>query len=139
MVREKAKAIASLHKIDTIIIDGPPGIGCPVISTISGVDKVIIVTEPTISGFHDLKRVIELTEKFNLTPAVIINKFDLNKEMSHKMEEYCKNISINVIGKIAFDPIFIHALSHCKTIIEWDRNNDISKQIIKIYNTILNQ
>lgn len=78
MVRDKAKAIAKAENIDTIIIDGPPGIGCPVISTITGVNQVVIVTEPTISGLQDLKRTIEITSTFNLNTWVIINKYDLN-------------------------------------------------------------
>src|SRR4030043_581131 len=78
MVREKAKQVSSENGLETIILDGPPGIGCPVISTITGVDKVVIVTEPTISGLHDLQRTIGIVSKFNLAAFVIINKFDLN-------------------------------------------------------------
>ena len=65
MVREKAKEVAKINNLDTTILDGPPGIGCPVISTITGVDKVVIVTEPTISGLHDLQRTIEIVKKFS--------------------------------------------------------------------------
>src|SRR4030043_615537 len=77
MVREKAKQVAKENNINTVILDGPPGIGCPVISTITGVDKVIIVTEPTISGLHDLQRTIGIVREFNLSAYVIINKYDL--------------------------------------------------------------
>lgn len=136
MVREKAKKIASDHHIEKIIIDGPPGIGCPVISTITGVDVVLIVTEPTVSGLHDLVRTIELTQKFNLKPWVLINKYDLNLEMSEKIESYCKECTIEIAGKIEFDEIFIKALSQRKSIIEWDRELGISQKIIKIYNLI---
>jgi MinD superfamily P-loop ATPase len=136
MVREKAKTIASDHHIEKIIIDGPPGIGCPVISTITGVDVVLIVTEPTVSGLHDLVRTIELTQKFNLKPWVLINKYDLNLEMSEKIESYCKESSIEIAGKIEFDEIFIKALSQRKSIIEWNRELEISQKIIKIYNLI---
>lgn len=136
MVREKAKKMAEEHQIETIIIDGPPGIGCPVISTITGVDRVLIVTEPTLSGLHDLERTIELTQKFNLKPYVLINKYDINLEMSQKIEAYCMENSIVIAGKIEFNEIFIKALSQRKSIIEWDRELEISQKIIKIYNLI---
>jgi len=136
MVREKAKKIAEENQIETIIIDGPPGIGCPVISTITGVNQVLIVTEPTVSGLHDLIRTIELTEKFNFKPWVLINKFDLNISMSNRIEEYCLENSIRIAGKIEFNEIFIQALSQRKSIIEWDRNMEISQKMIKIYNRI---
>ena len=80
MVREKAKKVAKENNLEHIVIDGPPGIGCAVISSITGVDHVLIVTEPTISGLHDMKRTLELVSKFNLKPWVLINKFDLNEE-----------------------------------------------------------
>lgn len=136
MVREKAKKMAEENQIETIIIDGPPGIGCPVISTITGVNQVLIVTEPTVSGLHDLIRTIELTEKFNFKPWVLINKFDLNINMSNRIEEYCLENSIRFAGKIEFNEIFIKALSQRKSIIEWDRNLEISQKIIKIYHLI---
>jgi MinD superfamily P-loop ATPase len=136
MVREKAKKIASENQIETIIIDGPPGIGCPVISTITGVDKVLIVTEPTLSGLHDLERAIELTQKFNLKPWVLINKYDINLDMSQKIENFCLEKSIKIAGKIEFDELFIKALAQRKSIIEWDRELDISQKIINIFNLI---
>ena len=128
--------MAEENQIETIIIDGPPGIGCPVISTITGVNQVLIVTEPTVSGLHDLIRTIELTEKFNFKPWVLINKFDLNINMSNRIEEYCLENSIRFAGKIEFNEIFIKALSQRKSIIEWDRNLEISQKIIKIYHLI---
>jgi MinD superfamily P-loop ATPase len=78
MVREKAKEIAKHNNIEHIIIDGPPGIGCPVISTVTGVDYALVVTEPSLSGMHDLERTIELVSNFNLNYGVLINKCDLN-------------------------------------------------------------
>lgn len=139
IVRDKAKTIAKTENVDTIIIDGPPGIGCPVISTITGVDHVVIVTEPTISGLQDLKRTIEITSKFNLKTWVIINKYDLNYEMANKIEAYCNSINISVAGKLFFDNQVVEAMVNCKSIIEYNKDSETSKTIRLIYNTIIHK
>lgn len=139
LIRDKAKNIARAENIETIIIDGPPGIGCPVISTITGVDHVVIVTEPTISALHDLKRTIEITSKFNLKTWVIINKYDLNYEMTKQIEVYCQNINISIAGKLLFDKQVIDAMVNSQSIIEYNNNSEISKTIRSIYNTIVHQ
>ena len=137
IVRDKAKKLAKANNINTIIIDGPPGIGCPVISTITGVDYVIIVTEPTLSGLKDLQRTLELTTKFNLNTVIIINKFDLNIKITEKIENFCKKSNIKIIGKIAFDPQVVAAMINCKSIIEWQPASDLSSQIKLIYNNLI--
>ena len=137
IVRDKAKKLAKANNINTIIIDGPPGIGCPVISTITGVDYVIIVTEPTLSGLKDLQRTLELTTKFNLNTVVIINKFDLNIKITEKIENFCKKSNIKIIGKLAFDPQVVAAMINCKSIIEWQPASDLSSQIKLIYNNLI--
>jgi len=136
MVREKAKQIAALNRLNTIIIDGPPGIGCPVISAITGVDHVVIVTEPSISGMHDLKRVMEIVTKFNLKAWVIINKYDLNSEITNQIEKYCGDLDIKVIGKLLFDPQMVRAMVQCKSIIEYAPLSDIAVEICKAYKMI---
>ena len=137
IVRDKAKKLAKENNINTIIIDGPPGIGCPVISTITGVDYVIIVTEPTLSGLKDLQRTLELTTKFNLNTVIIINKFDLNLEITEKIENFCEKLDIKIIGKLAFDPQVVAAMINCKSIIEWQPASDLSSQIKHIYNNLI--
>ncbi|MGB4542595.1 MAG: P-loop NTPase [Bacteroidales bacterium] len=137
IVRDKAKKLAKENNINTIIIDGPPGIGCPVISTITGVDYVIIVTEPTLSGLKDLQRTLELTTKFNLNTVVIINKFDLNIKITEKIENFCEKLDIKIIGKLAFDPQVVAAMINCKSIIEWQPASDLSSQIKHIYNNLI--
>ena len=137
IVRDKAKKLAKANNINTIIIDGPPGIGCPVISTIAGVDYVIIVTEPTLSGLKDLQRTLELTTKFNLNTVIIINKFDLNIKITEKIENFCKKSNIKIIGKLAFDPQVVAAMINCKSIIEWQPVSDLSSQIKLIYNNLI--
>ncbi|MDF1550608.1 MAG: ATP-binding protein, partial [Bacteroidales bacterium] len=118
IVRDKAKKIAKDEKIETIIIDGPPGIGCPVISTISGVDQVVVVTEPTISGRNDLIRTLEICTKFNLKTWVIINKYDLNVDMANQIEEYCNSVNIKIAGKLLFDPKVVEAMVNCNSVKE---------------------
>lgn len=137
MVREKAKVIAKENNLKNIIIDGPPGIGCAVISSITGVDHVVIVTEPTISGLHDLKRTLEVVTKFNLKAWVIVNKYDLNTEMTTKIENYCKESDISVAGKLPFNPLVVDAMVNCKSIAEWAPESDIKRELEKIWNTII--
>jgi len=137
MVRSKAKQLSRENEIKVIILDGPPGIGCPVISTITGVSRVVIVTEPTISGLHDLQRTVDIVQKFNSGAYVIINKFDLNPFMSREIEIWCKHKGIFMAGKLPFDPKMVEAMVQAKSIIEYNSNLGISKEIIKSWNKIL--
>ncbi len=139
LVREKAKQISLKNGLNTIIIDGPPGIGCPVISSVTGVDKVVIVTEPTISGLNDLKRVLEITSKFSLNTWVIINKFNLNPDMSNRIESYCNNCDIKIAGKLPFEPKVVEAMINCKSITEWAPESHFTKEIISAYKIITNE
>lgn len=131
-VRQYAKKIAKDTGWDTILIDGPPGIGCPVISTLTGVNKVILVTEPSLSAFHDMKRLLSLTEKFKIPAFIIINKFDLNKEISGKIEKWCLENKQSVLGKIPFDEQLIEAMSKCLSIVEWNPDSPAGKAIQSI-------
>jgi MinD superfamily P-loop ATPase len=128
-VRQKAKEIAGESGIEHIIIDGPPGIGCSAISAITGVDAVLVVTEPSVSGVHDLKRTLQLTKGFNLPTSVLINKFDINWELSSEIETYCSNNGINVIGKLPFDPIVVEAMVNCSSITDYAPDSNISRLI----------
>ncbi|HAX93668.1 MAG TPA: (4Fe-4S)-binding protein [Bacteroidales bacterium] len=139
VVREKAKQTAVKYGLDTIILDGPPGIGCPVISTITGVDKVVVVTEPTISGLSDMERAIEVVQKFNIPAYVIINKYDLNQAMSRQIEEWCSHNHVTVAGMLPFDRQITEAMIEAKSIIEFNLESEISKKIITIWNRIVNQ
>lgn len=135
-VREKAKQIAKESGIEQIIIDGPPGIGCSVISAITGVDAVLVVTEPSLSGVHDLKRTLQLTAGFNLPTSVLINKFDINRELSAEIEIYCNENSIEVLGKLPFDPIVVEAMVNCSSITDYAPDAEISKLIMHLSNKI---
>ena len=136
VVRENAKKIAREEEKELIVIDGPPGIGCPVISAITGVNLVLVVTEPTLSGMSDLERIIGVAEHFKIPPMVCINKYDINKDNTKKIQEYCKKKKIDVVGKIPYDTAITKALIEEKNIIEFDKESKISKEIIKIWNKI---
>jgi len=103
LVRNQARKLAEESNLDWVIIDGSPGIGCPVIASISGVDAAIVVTEPTMSGLHDADRVIQVAKHFEVPVKLIVNKYDLNQEMTEKIESYCRDNSIDIIGRIPFD------------------------------------
>lgn len=137
LVRRKAKKEAENNQLKTIIIDGPPGIGCAVISTITGVDHVVIVTEPTLSGLHDLKRTMEITSKFHLKTWIIINKYDLNLKLSEEINLYCYKSGVEVLAELPFDPQIVEAMVQCKSIIEWKPDSPVSKKIEYAYNYII--
>jgi MinD superfamily P-loop ATPase len=118
LVRQQAKLIAERDNKEYVIIDGPPGIGCPVIAAITGVDLLLAVTEPTLSGIHDLKRVAGVAHHFNVPVAVCINKYDINPDNTSSIEEYCAKNHLNVVGKVHYNPQVTKAMVHGKTVVE---------------------
>lgn len=113
-VRKRAKKIAKEEEKKSIIVDGSPGVACNVISSITGAKKVIIVTEPTLSGLHDLKRVYEVTQKFRLKAFSLINKYDLSLEMTKEIEKYCESKGIAMGPKIPFNKKMVEAVVNKK-------------------------
>ncbi len=132
LVRKKAKELAENNKADWVIIDGTPGIGCPVIASLAGIDCALVVTEPTLSGLHDAARVIELAQYFSVPVKMIINKYDLNLKMSENIEKYCCEKQIELIGKISFDKAIVKSMVAGKTIIE-QADCLAKKEIINIW------
>ncbi|AEE15262.1 Cobyrinic acid ac-diamide synthase [Thermodesulfobium narugense DSM 14796] len=118
LIRSEARKLAQEKGKNLIIIDGPPGIGCPVIASITGATDVLVVTEPTISGIHDLERVVSLANHFRIKPYVAINKFDLNLEITEKIEKIAKELKAQVIGKIRYDKLVTQSQIEAKTIVE---------------------
>ena len=118
LIRRETKQIAEKQKNDLVIIDGSPGIGCPVIASITGADLVLIVTEPTLSGKHDLERVAELAAGFGMPVLVAINKFDLNSDMAEQIEQDARKRNIRVVGKIRYDKAFTKAQIMKQSIVE---------------------
>jgi len=136
LVRQEAKRIANEQGLSYIISDGPPGIGCPVISSLSGVNLAIIITEPTLSGMHDLDRVIGVCHHFGVPIMVVINKYDLNKDNSRQIESYCQNQGIKVAARIPFDNIVTEALVKGLPVVEYSDNN-VSQQIKMLWQNIV--
>ncbi len=118
MVREISARVAEKEKKDLIIIDGSPGIGCPVIASITGTDIALVMTEPSISGVHDLERILEVTRHFGVEAMVSINKYDLNLEMTGKIEGLCRDMGVEIAGKLPFDPGVVGAMISGKTLVE---------------------
>ena len=139
-VREKAVETAEEQDKDLILIDGSPGIGCPVISSITGVDLVLFVTEPSKSGFSDLKRVAQVIQHFNIPALAVINKYDINEKISREIEEYLKEEDIELVGKISYSSDVVDSLRNAQLIVEQEQDNKVSKEIegiwIKIQNRI---
>ncbi len=136
LIRKKAYDYAKENNKDMIIVDGSPGIGCPVIASISGVDAALIVTEPTLSGVHDMFRVLEVCSHFKIEPFVLINKYDLNENIAKRIEMYCNKKNTQLVGKISYDDIFSKALIQKRSVIEYDPGSKIAHQIKNIWRCI---
>ena len=104
LLRSEARSTAENRKIETVLIDWSPGIGCPVIASITGADLVLVVTDPTLSGIHDLERVLGLTKHFGIPSMVVVNKYDINEENTRRIEELATALGAGTAGRIRFDP-----------------------------------
>jgi MinD superfamily P-loop ATPase len=136
IVRREARTAAQADGLRLVIIDGPPGVGCPVIASVAGVNLAVIVSEPTLSGIHDLKRTLELTQHFGIKTAVVVNKYDLNTEMCLKIEEYLAEKAIPVLGKIPFSIEVNKSIAAGKTVVEYS-DGEVSRQIRRISSEIM--
>jgi MinD superfamily P-loop ATPase len=133
IVRQNAKMLAEKENCALIIIDGSPGIGCPVIASITGVDAALVVTEPTLSGIHDLERVLTLLDHFNVVPFVCINMYDINTGNTNKILNFCKEKGIEVLGIIPFSAEVTQAMINGKTIVEYAPKSGITEEIIAMW------
>lgn len=137
LIRQETMKLAEKNDHNLILTDGPPGIGCPVIAAIGGATAVIIIVEPTVSGFHDIKRVADLAKHFRVPAMLCVNKFDINIEVTIQIEEFAKNSDITVLPRIPFDPLFIHALVQGKNVIEYAEDSATAGAIKEVWNAIL--
>ncbi|KPK66414.1 MAG: hypothetical protein AMK73_00080 [Planctomycetes bacterium SM23_32] len=137
-VRERASALAAEDGASTIFNDGSPGTGCPVIASISGVDFALIVTEPTVSGVHDLERVLELCRHFGVRSLVCINKCDLNAEQAGRIRDMARQQGARLIGEIPFDPAVNEALCAGKNLVEFGRG-PAAQAVRRIWDALKNE
>jgi len=128
-VRQNARTLAEKVKNGTVIIDGPPGIGCPVIASVTGVDLGLVVTEPTMSGIHDLGRALQLLMHFNVPPLVCVNMHDVNMENTGRILDYCKEKGVEVAGRTPFDRRVTEAMVKGETIEEYAPRSAVAKAI----------
>ncbi len=137
LVRHETEKLAEEKGCDLILTDGPPGIGCPVIASIGGATALMIVVEPTVSGLHDLQRVADLAAHFKVPGMVCINKFDLNRDMSSKIETVCAGRRITTVGRIPFDPVVTKAMIAGQNILEYDSGSTVALAIRRIWENVL--
>ena len=135
-VKNNAKKYARENNMDTVLVDGSPGIGCPVISSLSGANYVVLVTEPTVSGSHDLKRVTELVQKFKIKMGCIINKADINSALAEEIKTYLKDQNIELLAELPYDDDFTEAMIAEKTVAEV--SSEMCGKLSQAWNNIIN-
>ena len=135
-LRGKSRELAEEQNLELILSDGSPGIGCPVISSLTGTDLAVLVTEPTPSGLHDLDRVAGLCDHFHIPAAVIINKYDLNPEVADTIGDWCAGRNIDVLGRIGYDPAFTEAMVNRRVITEYAAGG-VADEVRALWNRIL--
>ena len=137
-VRRNSTELAKETQNNLILVDGPPGIGCPVIASLNGVDIALIVTEPSQSGLHDLKRILGVTEHFGVKPLVCINKHDLNREVTREIEAFCMAKSIVIVGKIPYDESITNAMVEGVPVVEFvpEKKSKAAEKITMMWHRI---
>jgi MinD superfamily P-loop ATPase len=135
VVRQQAKTIAEDEGKDLILSDGPPGIGCPVISSLSGASLALLVAEPTLSGMHDLDRIIDVCSHFGVQTLVCINKYDLNLENTRQIENHCLSCGIEIAGKMPFDNAVIESIVRGVPVVKHS-DGPVSREITRMWRTL---
>jgi len=135
LVRQHAKELAESGGLDYIISDGPPGIGCPVISSLSGANLALLVTEPTLSGMHDLERVLGVCHHFGIPALVCINKYDINEDNTRQIENYCLNQGVEVAARIPFDNVVTEALVMGQPVVEYS-DGKVTQEIQRLWQKV---
>jgi MinD superfamily P-loop ATPase len=135
LVRNRAKNIAEKNGRDLILVDGSPGVGCPVIASITGAQAVLIVTEPTISGVHDMERVVQLAAHFQIPTYVCINKYDINPQVAQQIENRIQSAGIPLLGQIRYDTVFTDAQIHAVPVVSYS-NSGVTGEIKAIWSAL---
>jgi len=136
LVRQNAKKLAEEGGHELVLVDGPPGIGCPVIASLADIDKGLVVVEPTLSGIHDLERALELLEHFKVEPLVCVNKKDLNEENTEAIERFCSEKEIDVVGLVPFDPVVTEAMVAGRPVVDYAPDSPSSRAIGEMWETV---
>jgi MinD superfamily P-loop ATPase len=138
VVRNKAIELTRASQSKLIIIDGPPGIGCPVIASLSGVDLALILTEPSQSGLHDLKRILSVVKHFGIRATVCINKYDLNEGVTEEIEAFCREQEIEIVGKIPYDESITRAMVKGVPVVEFEAEtkSKAAEEIRRMWNRV---
>lgn len=130
LVRKETRQLAEERGLELILTDGPPGIGCPVIAAIGGATALVIVVEPTVSGIHDMERVVDLAAHFRVPGMVIVNKYDLNVEMTETIEQLAVKRNLVVLGRVPFDPVFTRSMVQGQTLFEYGEETP-TRQVVR--------
>lgn len=135
-VRELAEKVGNEEEKELLLIDGSPGIGCPVIASLQGADMALIVTEPTRSGWSDLKRILEVTDHFGIKSLVLINKYDINEQITAEIENYCQEKNIITAGRIPYDEIINRSLKKGEFVLEFAASSKVSRSIRRVWKNV---
>ena len=130
LVRKETRQLAEERGLELILTDGPPGIGCPVIAAIGGATALVIVVEPTVSGIHDMERVVDLAAHFRVPGMVIVNRYDLNVEMAETIEKLAVQRNLVVLGRVPFDPVFTRSMVQGQTLFEYGEETP-TRQVVR--------
>jgi len=136
LVREQAGLVAEQAGLDLILLDGPPGIGCPVTAAVTGADLVLLVTEPSLSGLHDLERIVALADHFEVPAVVCINKHDLSPRLTRRIEEFCELRGLDLLGRIPFDPAVNDAQAAGRSIIEFAPHSETAEVLTSLWSRL---
>ena len=136
LVREQARHVAEQARHDLILVDGPPGIGCPVTAALTGADYTLVVTEPSLSGLHDLHRVLDLAGHFGVPAQVCINKFDLSPRLTREVEAYCADRGVPVIGRSPWEALAGDAQNAGRSLVEYAPYSDAAAEIRSLWHRL---
>ena len=137
LVRQEAKKLAQAYQRELIITDGPPGVGCPVIASISDATALLVVVEPSVSGIHDMDRVVQLSKRFRVPVMVCVNKWDINEKQTAEIEMFAEKQGLHFLGKIPYDALFTQSMVQRKTIFEHDPPSETCGAVKEIWERIM--
>jgi MinD superfamily P-loop ATPase len=137
LIKQRTKDHALMSEADLLIVDGPPGIGCPVIAAVSGADLVLIVAEPTLAGQHDMQRVIAVVQHFGLSPLVCINKADLYFDGALAIKTFCADRGVELLGEIPYDVTITEAMAHGQPVTEYHPHAVVSEALREVWGALM--